>query len=153
MWSSCFAVQLKDVLKQAQSTEKTAKTQLKDIQQKMKVYSTTTPSLPHTLTPSLPSQDSKSHHERELRAAEEGVSRSKREAEEVGTEARGREMEMQALQLEVGELEKAVEGQQQQVRGGGRGDGGMFISSLPSPAVGSCCCQHSRQDTGNGGTH
>lgn len=88
-------VQLKDVLKQAQSTEKTAKTQLKDIQQKMK--------------------DSKSHHERELRAAEEGVSRAKREAEEVGTEARGREMEMQALQLEVGELEKAVEGQQQQL--------------------------------------
>ena len=64
---------------------------------------------------SLILQDSKSHHERELKAAEEGVVKAKKEAESVVKEAKMKEQEMQTLKLEVEELEKALETQQQQV--------------------------------------
>lgn len=44
------------------------------------------------------------------------MTRSRREAEGVVKEARAQEQEMQALRLEVEELEKGLGGQQQQVR-------------------------------------
>ena len=60
-------------------------------------------------------QESKMHRERELKAAEEGMVKARKEAEGVVKEAKTREQEMQALRLEVEELEKAVQTQQQQV--------------------------------------
>lgn len=61
-------------------------------------------------------QDSKSHHARELKAAEQGLSKAKKEAESIVHEAKANEQEMQALQLELEELTKSLESQQQQVR-------------------------------------
>ena len=49
----------------------------------------------------------------------------RKEAEGVVKEAKTREQEMQALRLEVEELEKAVQTQQQQV-GGGKGWGEVW---------------------------
>ena len=50
--------------------------------------------------------------------------KARKEAEGVVKEAKTREQEMQALRLEVEELEKAVQTQQQQVGGGGGREGG-----------------------------
>lgn len=85
----------KEVVKQAVATEKSARAQLKEIQQKMK--------------------DSKSHHEKELKEAEAAIVRAKKEAESVVKEAKSRVQEMQALTLEVEELEKGLVAQQEQV--------------------------------------
>ena len=60
-------------------------------------------------------QDSKSHHERELKAAEQEVERSRKAAEDIVTEAGTQQQTMQTLQLEVEELGKAIAAQQQQV--------------------------------------
>ena len=57
----------------------------------------------------------KSHHQRELKAAEEGLSKAKKAAESIVGEAKANYQEMQALQLELEELAKAFETQQQQV--------------------------------------
>lgn len=99
----------KDVLKQAEAAEKNARAQLKDIQQKMK--------------------DSKSHHQRELKEAETAITRAKKEAESVVKEAKAKEQEMQALRLEVEELEKSVQTQQQQVYCVPH----LFLNKLPLP--------------------
>ena len=82
-------------MKQSVAMEKSARAKLKEIQQKMK--------------------DSKSHHERELKEAEASITRAKKEAESVVKEAKSREQEMQALTLEVEELQKGLEVQQGQV--------------------------------------
>lgn len=89
------AAKQKETLKQAEATERSARGKLKDIQQKM--------------------VDSKSHHERELKEAEEAITKAKKEAESVVGEAKTREQEMQALRLEVEELEKSLETLQGQV--------------------------------------
>ena len=68
----------------------------------------------HTIHPFI--QDSKSHHEKELKAAEDGLSKAKKEAESIVREAKANEQEMQALQLELEELGKSLETQQQQVK-------------------------------------
>ena len=60
-------------------------------------------------------QDSKSHHERELKAAEAQVAKSRKEAERVTKEAGSQQQAMQTLQLEVEEMEKSLATQQQQV--------------------------------------
>lgn len=85
----------KELLKTAEDTEKRAKQQLQDIQKKMK--------------------ESKSHHEKELKEAEEALARAKKEADGVIKEAKGREQEMQALRLEVEELQKGLLAQQEQI--------------------------------------
>ena len=60
-------------------------------------------------------QDSKSHHERELKAAEQGLAKAKKDAQSIVGEAKANQQEMQALQLELEELTKSLETQQQQV--------------------------------------
>ena len=66
-------------------------------------------------------KESKSHHERELKEAEESLARAKRDAEGVVKEAKEQQQEMHALRLEVEELQKGLLTQQEQVRvGGGR---------------------------------
>lgn len=60
-------------------------------------------------------QDSKSHHERELKEAEEQVVRSRKAVEKVVKEAGTQQLTMQTLQLEVEELGKALTAQQEQV--------------------------------------
>lgn len=60
-------------------------------------------------------QDSKSHHERELKAAEEEVARTREVSESVRKEVGDKQQTMQTLQLEVEELGKAIATQQQQV--------------------------------------
>lgn len=61
-------------------------------------------------------QDSKSHHERELKAAEAQVAKSRKEAERITKEAGSQQQSMQTLQLEVEEMEKSLATQQEQVR-------------------------------------
>ena len=62
-------------------------------------------------------QDSKSHHERELKSAEQALPKAKKEAEGIVGEAKAYpyQQEMQALQLELEKLTKLLETQQQQV--------------------------------------
>ncbi len=90
-----YIAKQKETVKQSVAMEKSARAKLKEIQQKMK--------------------DSKSHHERELKEAEASITRAKKEAESVVKEAKSREQEMQALTLEVEELQKGLEVQQGQV--------------------------------------
>ncbi|KAL5486574.1 hypothetical protein EMCRGX_G019076 [Ephydatia muelleri] len=85
----------KELLKATEETEKRAKQQLQDIQKKMK--------------------ESKSHQERELKEAEEALARARQEAEGVVKEAKGRDQEVQALRLEVEELQKGLLAQQEQI--------------------------------------
>ncbi len=92
-----YIAKQKETVKQSVAMEKNARAKLKEIQQKMK--------------------DSKSHHERELKEAEASITRAKKEAESVVKEAKSREQEMQALTLEVEELQKGLEAQQRQVSG------------------------------------
>ena len=60
-------------------------------------------------------QDSKSHHERELKAAEEEVVRSRKEAENISKESGSQQQGMHTLKLEVQEMQKSLSTQQQQV--------------------------------------
>lgn len=60
-------------------------------------------------------QDSKSHHERELKAAEAEVERSRKAAEDIVTEAGTQQQTMETLKLEVEELGMAIAAQQEQV--------------------------------------
>jgi hypothetical protein len=66
-------------------------------------------------------QDSKSHHERELKAAEAQVAKARKEADQITKEAGSQQQAMQTLRLEVEEMEKSLSTQQQQVGWGGGG--------------------------------
>jgi len=60
-------------------------------------------------------QDSKSHHERELKAAEEELNRAQKEVEDIAAETSTQQQGMDTLQLEVEELKKTIGVQQGQV--------------------------------------
>jgi len=83
------------------------------------VYSTTVPITSALLPISLPSggQDSKSYHERELKAARDEMARARKEAESVLGAAGQQEQAMHTLELEVQELKAAIDAQEQQVGG------------------------------------
>ena len=66
---------------------------------------------------SLCGQDSKSHHERELKAAREEMARARKEAESVLGATGQQEQAMHTLELEVQELKTAIASQEQQVGG------------------------------------
>ena len=61
------------------------------------------------------SQDAQGHRQRELQAAEDGLSKAQREAEQATAALGNRGQEMATLQLEVEELEKSIAAQHEQV--------------------------------------
>ena len=61
-------------------------------------------------------QDAQGHRKRELQAAEDGLSKAQREAEQATAALGNRGQEMATLELEVEELEKSIASQQAQVQ-------------------------------------
>ena len=128
-------------MREAKAAEKNARKKLNNIQKKMKVrYAITGPSFNYTVwimlaSPSPPPpppsplslshthllQEFTSHRERELKEAEQEMERVREEAAGVVGEAKARQQEMEALRLEVEELESGLQGQRQLVSGGERG--------------------------------
>ena len=60
-------------------------------------------------------QDAQGHRQRELKAAEDGLSKAQKEAEQATAALGNQDQEMATLQLEVEELGKSIASQQEQV--------------------------------------